>query len=759
MELRTHRAWLVASSAIVAITGFGAAAGAQTATAGAAANGQDGVREVVVTARHRDEALQSVPISIAVVNGAAAAAKNLNDIGDIASQVPSVDFRTGASNKDRTIFVRGTGTISTSPGVEPSVSTVVDGVVMARPGQATVDLIDLDHIEVLRGPQGTLFGKNASAGVINIVTRSPTSTPTASIDAGYYQGGEYRIGGTVSGPITDELKGYLSAFTGHYDGNVKNLYSNETVNGYEHTGGRGKLVYTPSSALTLTFASDFTHSVDTVPTGVFASASQVAYPTSIVTTSAPLAAELAGQGITPSADNRTVSTNVNSSVHDKNGGVSMQADWAMGGGYTLTSITAYRLWENKQFQDYDQLSMYNASLPQVMDLGRVEFHQTSEELRIASPKGRFIDFVAGLFYLGADDRERYERDVTRLLSGGVANDFGVNYYGASDDNYAAFGEANVNFTKNFRLIAGVREIWDDLSYYTNRVSTATPTYSVTGVQPSFADSGSSTRNGAAGRVGLQYDIAPSITSYVTYSHGYKGPAYNVFFNMALANTGLLSPETSNSYEVGLKSQLFDHRLQLDLAGFITDFDNYQANSTQIISGALVTNLVNAGSVTSRGVEADIVAKPIHALTLSFNGAYDDAHVVNFPCPANAAITCNINGEPLPFAPKYKMHVEGDYRIPITQKFDLDFDTEYNWQSKTQYQLSETPDTIQQSYGIWNGSIGLIDGPDGWNVRLLVKNIADQHYSSYLSHGDLAGVVRWVPRDDNRYFGVNAHKDF
>jgi iron complex outermembrane receptor protein len=149
------------------------------ADAASAADAGTQVDQVVVTARHREESLQNVPISIAVVNGDAAAAKNLNDIADISALVPSVDFRTGASNKDRTIFVRGVGTISTSPGVEPSVSTVIDGVVLARPGQATEDLLDIDHIEVLRGPQGTLFGKNASAGVINIVTKSPTSTLTA----------------------------------------------------------------------------------------------------------------------------------------------------------------------------------------------------------------------------------------------------------------------------------------------------------------------------------------------------------------------------------------------------------------------------------------------------------------------------------------------------------------------------------------------------------------------------------------------------
>ena len=764
MKVSGIRLWLVATTALAAAGGAAAAQTATQATMQAtapAAASSDQVTEVVVTARHRDERLQSVPISIAVVNGAAAAAKNLNDIGDIASQVPSVDFRTGASNKDRTVFVRGAGTISTSPGVEPSVSTVVDGVVFARPGQATVDLVDLDHIEVLRGPQGTLFGKNASAGVINILTKNPSATPTAAVDAAYYTGGEYRIDGEVSGPITDQLRARLSLFSGHFDGNVKNFDTDKEVNGYDHTGGRAKAIYTPASKLTLTFGADFTHSVDTVPTGVFTSASQTSYaPTGgATTTNAALASELSSQGISPYADNTNVSQDTASSVHDKNGGVSMQIDWDMGGGYQLTSITAYRLWENKQYQDYDQVSALNASLPQVTDLGRVHFDQTSEELRIASPKGQFIDFVAGAYYLNADDRERYERDVLRVVGAANVPDFGVNYYGSSDDNYAVFGEANVNFTKQFRLIVGVRGIWDDLSYYTNRVSTATAAHTVTGVQPTFADGGSTDRSGVAGRVGLQYDIAPDITTYVTYSHGYKGPAYNVFFNMALANTAPLNAETSNSYEIGLKSQLFDRRLQLDLAAFITDFDNYQANSTQVIAGALVTNLVNAGSVTSRGVEADIVIKPFRGLTLNLNGAYDDAHVVNFPCPANAAASCNINGEPLPFAPEWKTHAEGDYRVPVSDKLDLDLDTDYNWQSKTQYQLGEFPDTIQPAYGIWNASVGLLDGPDGWSARLLVKNIADQHYSGYLSHGDLAGVVRWVPRDDSRYAGISLHKDF
>lgn len=769
------RAALLGAAALSAVATAAAAQTAPAAPAQPAASPDQSttIGEITVTARHRSESLQSVPIAVAVVSGALTQSKNLNDIADISSQVPSVDFRTGASNKDRTIFIRGTGTISTSPGVEPSVSTVVDGVVLARSGEATFDLLDLDHIEVLEGPQGTLFGKNASAGVVNIVTKNPPSTYGGYIDGSYYEGDEYRLSAAVGGPVNQDLRFLLSGFTGYYEGNVKNLYYNEDVNGYRHSGGRLKAIATPTNNLTVTFGADYTHSVDSVPTGVFASTGQVAYcppyqvnpgtPNSctpnVFTNNAHLASLLASQGITAGPDNRTISDDTNSNVYDNNGGLSLQVDYDLGGGYRLTSITAWRDWRNTQYQDYDQMSGGPPNFPDIMDTGHVAFTQTSQELRIASPKGQFIDYVAGLFYLSGVDHEIYERNVF----GGTPSaplGYGVNHYGSMDDNYAVFGEADVNFTKSFRLIVGYREVWDALNYYTDRVVNVPGHTSTTGVAANFADSGDETKAGWAGRVGLQYDVNPDIHAYATVSRGYKGPAYNVFFNMGSGNTPPLNPETSTDYEVGLKTQLFDRRVQADLSAYLTNFENYQANSTQVINGALVTNLVNAGSVTTRGFEGDITAKPIGGLTYYLDGAYDDAYVVDFPCPTGSAITCNINGEPLPFAPRWKLHLEQDYRHPIADAIDLDIDTDYNWQSKTQYQLSETPDTIQLAYGIWNASVGLIGtNYGGWSARILVKNILNQHYSSYLSHGDLAGLVRWAPRDDDRYFGVNLHKDF
>jgi iron complex outermembrane receptor protein len=749
---------LMAAVSLSAFAAASAASAADAPTTAATADAGATVQELTVTARHREERLQSVPMGISVVQASQAVSQNLNDIADISSSVPSVDFRTSASNKDRTIFIRGAGTISTSPGVEPSVSTVVDGVVMARAGQATVDLLDLDHIEVLRGPQGTLFGKNASAGVVNIITKNPTSTVQGYVDAGVYESAEYRVGAGVSGPIMgDELEGLISAFYGTYGGNVKDTFNGEELNGYSHEGVRGKLLAHIGSDLTLTFAADYTHSTDTTPTGVWVSPNREAYPTDVVTLNPTLAALLTAQGTVPGPNNTQVSQNLPSSVHDDNGGASLQIDWDLGKGYRLTSITAYRDWKNLQLQDYDQMSQAIAGFPQVADTGHLAFHQGSEELRIASPKDQFIDFVAGLYVLKAVDNEIYERDDLLVSGATTTPQTGIAHYGTVDNNYSLFGEADVNFTPKFRAILGYREIWDDLSFYHFRQSTSP--VAVTGIGVNFAAQGATSTAGYAARAGLQYDISSDITTYATFSRGYKGPAFNVFFNMAAVNTPPLQPETSNDYEIGIKSQLFDHRLQADLSLFETDFSNYQANFTQEVAGGLTTNLINAGTVTTRGVEGDFIARPTEPLTLTADFTYDDAHVVNFICPPGAASSCFINGQPLPFAPAWKWHLEGDYKVPINDVWSVGLESDYNWQSKTQYQLTETPDTVQPAYGIWNASIGLLGNHNGWQFRVLVKNLTNQHYSPYIAYGDEGGVVRWVPRDNDRYFGFNVHKDF
>ncbi|MBY9062985.1 TonB-dependent receptor [Sphingomonas yunnanensis] len=744
---------------------------AQTATiSSASANPAPADGDVVVTARFRNESLQQVPIAITAISGASLAERQLNNVQAITAAIPSVNFRTGASNKDRTIFIRGVGTITTSPGVEPSVSTVLDGVVLTRPGQATLDLGEVERIEVLRGPQGTLFGKNASAGVVNIVTRDPGDSFAAFGELGATTDEEYRVKAGVSGPL---IPGKLAALIGglydDFDGNTRNVVTGNDTNASRRYGVRAKLVATPTETLKLTAIGDYLNTRETVA-AVYASASQIAYPSRAVTTSAPLIAALGARGITPSPSNRANATDIDTDVRDENYGGSLTAELGLGD-YQVTSITAWRQWLNHQRQDYDGLTGLSTAFPQGLDDGTVNSKQFSQELRLTSPRGGLIDYVVGAYYLRGETDERYQRTLTTLTAGAPLTTVGVANYGITSHNYALFGEANVNFSSAFRAIAGYRSTWDTLDFYHVRTSSNDPTNSGAAaldrpaIRAYHNASGSTDRRGDSYRLGLQLDLGARAQTYFTYSRGYKGPAYNVYFNMRSLNATTLldelplSPETSDSFEIGLKGSTADRALSYSLAAYTTTFDGYQANFNDVVDGAQVTRLINAGSVRSRGVEADVTLRPTAGLTVDLSGAFTDATVRDFLCPTGAPTSCNINGQPLPFAPRVKLYENAAYRFALSDSLSMELQSDVSFSSKTQYSLNQTPSTIQPAYAIWNASVALIRPGDGWQLRAYVKNITDQSYASFLANGSFAGTVRFVPRDDRRYAGLLLRKDF
>jgi iron complex outermembrane receptor protein len=713
----------------------------QAATSGdeAVSSQEPVLKSVTVTATRREESLQKVPVAVSVIDGEQLERDNRNGVASIVQQIPSLNFRTGASNKDTSLFIRGVGTISTSPGVEPTVATVIDGVVYGRPGQATLDLLDLDRIEVLRGPQGTLFGKNASAGVLNVVTKAPTEETHGYIDQSYYSGNESRtrfgIGGSL---IPGTLKGSVTTLFGSYDGNVDNKLNGQEVNGYNRKGIRGKLEFTPNEDVTFTLAADYMQSRDDTPNGVVSKALTPAFASAL----APVSAQ---------SDSRKLSSDFRSHVDDINKGLSGQLDWKLGD-YTLTSITAWRGWSNAQYQDGDRLGTITAAFPGTEDKGRLDYDQYSQELRLASPKGEFLEYVGGLFYMHGKDTETYQRTLITT----TRQDRGVADYSTTSDSSSVFGEATFNFRPDLRLIAGLRWTHDELEYDHRRVSTSATT--VSGIQPATSSSGSVDEDGKSGRLGLQYDLSDSVTSYVTYSRGYKGPAYNVFFNMQPRDTDALKPETSNTWEVGIKATSWNNRLTTNLAVFHSDYDNYQANFYDTVAGQVVTRLINAGSVSTEGVELDYALQATRNLKFSGALAYTKARIDSFQCPPGAAASCNVNGKTLPYSPDWKSYVRADYTIPLDNGLDIELGTDYSWQSEVQYDISQNPDTKQGAYGIWNASAALADYSNGWRVALLAKNLADKSYSPMLASGT-GYIYRAVPRDDERYFGVQLRKDF
>ena len=721
---------------------------------------------VVITATKRPQPLQSTPIAVSVISGGAMEELNLNNLSTITAQIPTVNYRANASNKDSALFIRGVGTISTSPGVEPTVSTVLDGVVTGRPGQATLDLVEVDRIEVLRGPQGTLFGKNSSAGVINIVTRAPAKGLAGYADLSYYQGHESRVRLGVSGG-GDVVRGGISVMSAKYDGNVTNVFDGSKVNGYDRQGVRGRVDITPSKDLKVTLIADHTKATDTTPTGVSYSTDVHTFPSG-ATTANPLFAA-AQSPVVPSPTNRRINSEMKTRVTDTNEGVSAQVDYTMGS-VQLTSITAHRSWVNHQFQDQDRLPTIYRQFAQTADKGDLDYSQFTQELRIASLGKQTVDYVAGLYYFKGKDDEVYRRDVTRCAgstaaalpsglvpcsAGSITSDNGVATYGVRNTSKAIFGESTINFSDALRAIAGLRYTQDELSYYHGRVASNT---GVPGVQPTRTPvNGSTSTNAVSGRIGPQFEINKDLMVYATYSRGYKGPAYNVFFNMTPTQDNALAPEKSKSYEVGLKSELMNRALRLNVAAFQTDYDGYQANVPDLVNGTIVTRLINAGKVGTKGVELDLTAKLAPNFSVNAGVANIIARVKNFNCPVGAAASCDVNGRPLPFAPDWKASLRLKYTQPLGSSLSIDYGVDASWQSKTVFDLQQQPDSFQGEYTIVNARIAL-QSTAGWSLALVGRNLTDKSYATLVqSSGN--HINRYVPRDDQRYWGVNFRYDF
>jgi len=703
------------------------------------------IPSVTVNATRRDASLQSVPIAVSVLDGDALTQANRTSIDTIVQEVPSVTFRQQGGNKDTTIFVRGIGTISTSPGVEPTVSTVVDGVVYARPGQATLDLLDIEHIEILRGPQGTLFGKNASSGVLNVIGRKPSEQTSGFVDASWYEGDEKRVRAGLSGTIQPGVvTASVTALYADYDGNVDNVHAGGgKVNGYDRKGARARVNITPTKDLDVTLIADYLRS-NSSPTF-----------TAYKSTSAPFSQAIAP--VVASVENRRINTDIPSDISDRNRGLSAQVDWRSGG-YTLTSITAVRDWDNQQYTSTSAIgnaaeaARITAAYPATRDIGTVEFSQTSQELRLASPKDQFAEYVIGAFYLHGKDRETYQR----IVNNGTAINSGLANYGVKSDSYSLFGESTLRMAQDWRAIVGARWTKDELSY--DHVRTSTQAVAFAGVQPGVKNSGSTSEDDFSGRLGLQYDFSRNVNAYATYSRGYKGPAYNVFFNMLSRDTLALKPETSDSFELGLKATAFDRRLTANLAVFDTKYKNYQANFYDTVAGAVVTRLINAGDVSTKGAELDLTARPVRELTLTASVAYTDASIDSFRCPAAAAASCNLNGQPLPFSPKWKSFTRANYALALQSGLIVDFSADYSYQAKTQFDLFQSPDAIQGAYGVVNAGIALSSPVGGWRIALVGKNLANKSYATNLVTST-GYVTRAVPRDDERYFGITARKEF
>jgi iron complex outermembrane receptor protein len=333
-------------------------------------------------------------------------------------------------------------------------------------------------------------------------------------------------------------------------------------------------------------------------------------------------------------------------------------------------------------------------------------------------------------------------------------------------NFAVFSQATYRFTEQLSLTGGLRYTWDDLSFTHNRAPGVNRTNGLPATGPgvsgapaggTLASGGNGTNTSAgstdngnlSGRAVLQFAPSDDVMLYGSYTRGYKGPAFNVFFNhTAPTNAIPIDEEISDSFEIGVKSQFLDRRVQLNVAAFSVEYDGFQANNFVLLNGAVVSNLTNAGTVKSEGFEADLVVAPIDGLTLRASAAYADARVKEFnPNPLTNAPSA-INGTQLPLAPKFVYTIGGDYETDLGG-FRLYLNTDFRHTSSQFSDLGEAGPI--DPYGIWNASVGFSDADDNYRLTFHARNITD---NSYVLLNVSAGQRLQIPRDADRYFGVS-----
>jgi len=718
--------------------------------------------EIVVTAQKREEKLQDVPAAVSVLSGDAIAARGSVSLESAQYLVPTLNFRKSGTTINQTLFLRGVGTSTFSIAGEPSISTVVDGVVFSRSGEAFSDLIDVERIEVLRGPQGTLFGKNTSAGVINIVTKRPGDELGGYVEgAAFSNGGEYKIRAGVDVPFSETVKGRFTAFYGTYGGNIRNVTRDTRVNGYEHWGVRGVVVADPSENLKLTVIADYRESDDDCCAELIGTV-----PTNLTATVLP----------TPKGDKtRRVAQDLITRTTEKSGGVSLQADYTLGD-YVVTYIGSYREYDNTEIRDGDWLPAAYVGFNQLHDRGPQTSNTLTQELRLTSPAEQFFSYVVGAYYSRAETERVFTRnDVVCTLTPAptvltacstpgavITRPTGTADFGSVFKNYALFGQGTAHLTDRLSLIAGLRYTSDKLSVFHQRVTTlAGP-----GIQPSFGPFNDSTTNdNLSGKAGVQYDLADTSTAYATYSRGYKGPAYNVFYNLTATGTNVIEAETADSYEVGLKNTLMGGRLILNLAAYYAKYHNFQANNPDVVAGVLVTRFTNAGTISTRGAEMDFLFRPMSDLNISGGLAYTDAKVDKFKIPTNGVVTGVVpSGTQLGYAPKWKGSLAIDYRIRDVGPVDVVLGAQGSFQSKQIAQFDASAiirnATTIDGYGLVDLSAGIADKDDRYRVLLQVKNLFDTSFASAITSGGPGGSYRYlIPREADRYYGVTARVNF
>ena len=692
------------------------------------------MEEVIVTAQKREQNLQDVPISVDVMSGAELSLRNENEISSLTKISPGFTIKDGTSDNDRALYIRGVGTQSFSRGVDQSVSVVVDGAVATSTGTSLLDLSDIERVEILRGPQGMLFGKNASAGVLNVVTAKPHQEFDMALGVSYGSKDEIKTHGFFNGGITEDLAARLSFYSNDRDAIISNDFpGGDDYNDRKEWGARLQLDYTISDNLdVLVGLSHAERDVLCCVGGVEINTTDPTDP----------AGQFAFTLLTPSGkeedhtyenDTSVAETELDTAV------VEFNYQW---GDYTVTSISSYA--ESNLVSDYRSVGIGRTVLVDNASIDDIE--QFTQEIRLTSPGGEAVDYQVGLYYFdktldGTSNQILDAYGVGAVPVPGFLYQAKLAIKDVDSKSYAAFGQATWHVTDTTRITAGLRYNYEDIDL---GIVVTVPETDAQITLP-FATPGevfeNRTDNAWSGRLIVEHDITDQAMVYGSVARGYKAPGANTLSSVVDAQAegvdAIIDPEIPTNFEVGLKSIWWENRLMINAAMFYTEFEDFHATVSNNAAGELPNfNLDNVDELRSQGVEMELSFKASENLSLSANVAYIDAVFESFEgaqcyIGQTEAEGCvngsqDLSGEEASNSPDWSYNVTARYDRSIASLgVNAYVLGSYYWQDEVQYSTTGNPNTIGDAYGLMDLTLG-VESEDGkYQLQFWVKNLFDE----------------------------------
>ncbi|MED5546924.1 MAG: TonB-dependent receptor [Pseudomonadota bacterium] len=697
--------------------------------------------DIIVTGTRRETTLQDTAVSITAISAEDLANAGYKSPSELQYSVPGLSYNVqlGAG-----FLIRGIGTQGFDYSLERAVGVVIDDVVQGQPRSLGFNTFgDIDHVEVMKGPQGTLFGKNASAGVVYVQTKRPEfNVAETSGSLRYGERNEIRIDNTVNIPISDTLAARVTGVYQRQDGYLTNLYDGESGGDYRDYALRGKVLWQPTDNFELYVIGAIQDHTDG-GIGGLATIRNINGDTSNGWPTNPDAdfnmdfdALLDEYGIVPGPDNDQYAQNGRNEVFIKQKDI--QANMKLDlGDYTLTSITAYSESNTGSWfdQDYTQSDFYDINNSELWA------HQFSQEVRVNSPLGGFVDYVVGAFFWdqktdaierSAGKRGRdYPEDTYFSFNGAMSN------YEAHMRSYAAFGEANFHFTDRLTLTGGLRLTHDNVfgAYFPSEDIR----YNFEGT-PAPATSGRNKKTNLSGKVTLKYEATPDLMFYGTYARGYKAPAVGT----SGGTLRMVDAETVDSFEAGVRAQLLDRLLTVNATAFYSKFKNFQSTVVEIGDDNVARSVLsNAPGVITKGFELGLTLQPTPDLRLAGNISYAPTEYEDFIAPCysgqpvvdNAGIgECgalggtgmNVDGFPSIHAPDTTLNITGAYTPLLTDNLRLFANANYYYRSST-FGQAGNPNSRVDGYGLVNANLGV--GNDDGSIKLSVyaRNLFDKQF--------------------------------